>query len=96
MNHKLSFVCVISTWDWLGELSNHTKQWLKCTIELVPYSYAGSACHVSTVSVVPKENGTAYCPKSIGRLFSVSTAQEKCLVAVHLEILGSYVLENLY
>lgn len=34
MNHKLSFVCVASTWEWLSELSNHTKQWLQCTIGL--------------------------------------------------------------
>ena len=39
VNHKLSFVCVISTWEWLSELPNHTKQWLQCTIRLARYSY---------------------------------------------------------
>lgn len=33
------FACVTSTWEWLSELSNHTKQWLQCTIGLSRCSY---------------------------------------------------------
>lgn len=32
-------MCITLTWNWLSELSNHTKQWLQCTIGLACYSY---------------------------------------------------------